>query len=36
MAGFKQQVKQRTKELKILDKKGVKIVDDSCKKINVA
>ncbi|CAJ1978938.1 unnamed protein product [Sphenostylis stenocarpa] len=32
MAGFEQQVKDRAKELKVLLKKGVKIVGDSCKK----
>lgn len=32
MAGFEQQVKARAKDLKVLFKKGVKIVGDSCKK----
>ncbi|KAK7404984.1 hypothetical protein VNO78_06089 [Psophocarpus tetragonolobus] len=32
MAGFEQQMKDRAKELKVLFKKGVKIVGDSCKK----
>ncbi|GLT86910.1 hypothetical protein SLE2022_050200 [Rubroshorea leprosula] len=32
MAGFEHQVKERAKELKVLFKKGVKIVGDSCKK----
>jgi len=32
MAGFEQQVKDRAKDLKVLLKKGVKIVGDSCKK----
>ncbi|KAK7263655.1 hypothetical protein RJT34_31249 [Clitoria ternatea] len=32
MAGFEEQVKNRARELKVLLKKGVKIVGDSCKK----
>nr|KYP46901.1 hypothetical protein KK1_031472 [Cajanus cajan] len=32
MAGFEQQMKDRARELKVLLKKGVKIVGDSCKK----
>ncbi|KAJ0111884.1 hypothetical protein Patl1_02230 [Pistacia atlantica] len=32
MAGFEQQVKERAKVLKVLLKKGVKVVGDSCKK----
>ncbi|KAH0719868.1 hypothetical protein KY290_004790 [Solanum tuberosum] len=32
MGSFEKQVKERTQELKIIFKKGVKIVGDSCKK----
>lgn len=32
MGGFEKQVKERAKELKILFKKGFKVVGDSCKK----
>lgn len=32
MGSFEKQVKERAKELKVLFKKGVKIVGESCKK----